>query len=135
MKREVMITIDGRQEGDEEAIVVSVPGIYHFTNKVHYVQYKDQESDGGMSIENMLRITLEQVVLMKKGPQTSKMIFNPKEITQTVYQTPYGALSLDIQTSLLEVKEQIDRIEVNLRYSLSEGERELSKNGLRIRIE
>ncbi len=135
MKKEVVITIDGRQEGDEEGIVISVPGIYHFTNRVHYVQYEEHESDSGKIVENMLRITLEQVVLTKKGPQMSKMIFNPKEITQTSYQTPYGDLILDIQTSCLRVKEQEDKIVVNLMYSLSEGGGELSKNKLRIVIE
>lgn len=135
MKKEVMITIDGRQDGDEEGIAITVPGIYHFTNRVHYVQYEEQESDSNKIIENMLRITLEQVALTKKGPQMTKMIFSPKEITQTSYQTPYGALNIDIQTSALKVEEQEDRIEVNLMYSLSEGGMELSKNRLGIAIE
>lgn len=135
MKKEVVITIDGRQDGDEDGIVISTHGIYHFTNRVHYVQYEEQELDSEKIIDNILRITLEQVILTKKGPQLSKMIFSPKEITQTIYQTPYGALSIDIHTSSLKVKEQEDRIEVYLMYSLSEGGMELSKNKLGIVIE
>ncbi|HWT75383.1 MAG TPA: DUF1934 domain-containing protein [Mobilitalea sp.] len=135
MTKEVFVTIEGLQKGtEEEAIIVTAPGIYHFTNGRHYIQYEEKLADSGEVSKNTIRIEPSQVVLSKKVMQVSQMIFDLQEITQTAYLTPYGNLMLGIKTASINLKEELERIEVSMDYALSSEEAFLSDNSIRITV-
>jgi len=72
--------------------------------------------------------------LSKKVMQVSQMIFDLQEITQTAYLTPYGNLMLGIKTASINLKEELERIEVSMDYALSSEEAFLSDNSIRITV-
>jgi uncharacterized beta-barrel protein YwiB (DUF1934 family) len=62
------------------------------------------------------------------------MIFNLTQSTESFYQTPYGNLLLQIQTSELIMEEKAEEIRVKLQYTLSVNEEQLSVNHIRIKV-
>lgn len=135
MTREVLVTIEGQQKGvEEEPIVTIATGTYHFTNGRHYIQYDERLEENGIITKNMIKIAPSQVVLSKKFKHSSQMTFDLNEITQSAYHTPYGDLSLDIETTSILVDEQPERIEVSMNYILLNNERPISDNSITITI-
>lgn len=136
MTREVFITIAGMQlEDGQEPVTIKAPAIYHYANGKHYVQYEEEQKDGAGAVKNTLKIAPSEIVLSKKGIRQSQMSFCLTEISQTFYQTPYGSLELEISTKSIKLKEEENRLEVKLEYSLSAASSHLSDNRLMIVIE
>jgi uncharacterized beta-barrel protein YwiB (DUF1934 family) len=136
MTKEILITIEGQQLGnDEEPIIVTSPGIYHFTNGRHYVQYQEILTDSGVISKNTLKISPSHILLSKRTNHISQMEFDLNEITQTIYQTAYGDLNFDIRTDSIVISEEAERIEVSMNYSLSTNDAHVSDNRIRITIE
>jgi uncharacterized beta-barrel protein YwiB (DUF1934 family) len=134
MTKEVMVIIDGLQPGDEESrICIKAPGIYHFRDGVHYIQYIETADDDQV-IKNILKITRKKVDLKKSGIQSAQMVFSTAQPTQACYNTPYGNLLLQINTTCLFLKESPEEILVTLHYSLSSDGSPVSDNRLSIRI-
>ena len=136
MKKDVFITIMGMQQGSgEETLTTAVPAIYHLANGKHYIQYDELLEGGNEVVKSMLKISTSEVILSKRGMQQSQMEFRVKELTHTLYQTPYGSLNLEINTKSIQLKEENSKLEVKLDYSLSVDASKLSDNLLLITIE
>ena len=135
MTKEVLIRIEGRQIGsDDEPIVTIVPGVYHNTRGKHYIQYEEPIEDVAAVSKNMIKIEPSKVVLSKKIVRTSEMIFDRAETTQLDYQTPYGDLTFELKTYSILLKEESDRLEVYMEYSLYSNSAHVSDNSILITI-
>ncbi|MDD3172783.1 MAG: DUF1934 domain-containing protein [Herbinix sp.] len=136
MTKDVIISIKGIQLGaEEEPVIMTAMGTYHLTNGKHYIQYDEKIEDSDISLKNTLKISTFGVLLTKKGVQHSQMAFDLNETTRTVYQTPYGNLSLEVKTKSIQIKEASEKIEVKLKYSISDDVSKMSENELIIAIE
>ena len=135
MTKKVLVTIEGQQSGaEEEPIVVTAPGVYHMTNGNHYIQYEEILAESEVISNNTIKISSSKVILTKKLPLRTQMVFDLMEMTQTTYQTPYGDISLDINTVAILVLEEPDRIEVDMKYSLSSDSALISDNLIKLVI-
>ena len=135
MTREVTVTIDGLQQGDEESTVsVKATGIYHNRNGKHYIHYEESIEGGEGITKNTIKIASNQIDIIKKGVNTSNMVFALEESTQTRYETPYGSLLLYIKTTRIQVEENSDEILIRLHYTLSANDGHLSDNQVLIRV-
>lgn len=136
MTKEVLITISGVQKGSkDEPVVITASGTYHFANERHYVQYEEKVEDADLILKNIIKISPEKIILMKKGAQSSQMIFDLHQEDQAVYQTPYGSFSFTTDTKSIVLRETADRIEVRMEYSLSSDSSKVSDNEILIIIE
>lgn len=134
MTKDVFVKIEGFQSGEQESIETKVQGVYHFTNGKHYIQYNEKLSEANVISRNTIKIAPSQVILSKKVRDNSQMVFDLFEITQTTYQTPYGNLTFDIKTSSIKLKEEADKIELIMDYSLSADDNHVSDNNIVITI-
>jgi uncharacterized beta-barrel protein YwiB (DUF1934 family) len=135
MTKDVLISIVGLQLGaDDEPVIMTAHGSYHFTNGKHYIQYDEKLADKVSATKNTIKISQNQVTLARKGKQSSKMDFDLNSVTQTLYQTPYGDIELEIKTKLIQLTEEADKVEVKLEYMLSTNDVYLSENSLSIII-
>ena len=120
MTKEVIISIEGTQIGSEEdPIVVTASGIYHFTNGKHFVQYDEKLEGSDKSSKNTIKISPSNVVLTKKTVVQSHMEFELNELTRTYYQTAYGEMIFDIITKSISLEEKPYKIEARLEYTLT----------------
>lgn len=134
MNKDVIVKIEGSQSGEQESIETKVPGVYHFTNGKHYIQYNEKLPETNVISKNTIKIAPSQVILSKKVRENSQMVFDLFEITQTTYQTPYGNLTFDIKTSSINLKEEADKIVLTMDYTLSADDSHVSDNNIVITI-
>ena len=123
MTKDILISIKGLkfESGSDEAVEMIAPGEYFFRNGKHYVLYEEiaESPDGDNDIsKNTVKISKDQVEIMKKGGSNVHMVFQENQKNLTYYTTPFGQLMISIFTNHINIKEKDEVIEITLRYDL-----------------
>ena len=139
MTKEVLISISGLQfdlNSEEPVEVISV-GEYYERNGKHYIIYDELQMDepGSQKItKNRIKISENQVDIMKKGISNVHMIFELNKKNITYYNTPYGDLLIGLYTTGLKQIKNEDEIVVGLEYALDINSSHVSDCSIMIRI-
>lgn len=120
MKKEVLVSISGLQyefDKDDAVEVISI-GEYYNRDGKHYVKYEEimEEVDGVTSCT--LKITENQIDIIKRGASNVHMIFESGKKNMTYYHTPYGDLQVGIFTKNIGVHEDENKILIEINYGL-----------------
>lgn len=123
MTKDVLVSVKGLQfeMGSDEAVEMLAPGEYYERNGKHYVRYEEilEGAEGEHDISmNTVKISKDQVEIMKKGGSNVHMVFAVDQKNMTYYTTPFGNLQISIFTNYIRVEEKEDLIEVKLQYDL-----------------
>ena len=140
MTKEILVSIKGLQfeVNEEEAVEVISVGEYYFRNDKHYLIYEDMITDGADGnhlTKNTIKITKDQVDIMKKGASNVHMLFEKNKKNITFYNTPFGELLIGIYTTKMELKESEDKIELELEYALDINSNHISDCSIQIMVE
>ncbi|NLP34077.1 MAG: DUF1934 domain-containing protein [Clostridiales bacterium] len=136
MTKDVIVTIEGLQLGEEnDRIITKANGLYQLQKGNHYIRYEEMIDGVEGATKNLIKVTPDLVKITKKGAASTTMTFRLNEVTSTSYQTPYGNLMLQIQTSQMQVKEDTDSLNINLSYTIMANGDLLSKNRTKITIQ
>lgn len=137
MTKDVWITICGLQYMDEESrepVEMSVSGEYYNRNGKHYILY-DEVMEGFEELtKNRVKLAKDCVEIIKKGVSNVHMVFRKGVRNRSFYQTPYGPLTLEIDTHMIEIEDAEDRIEVRMEYTLDVDEAHLADCSLTMKI-
>lgn len=122
MTKEVLIRIKGLQfiEGDEdiEPLEVVTAGEYFYRNGSHYVKY-DEVYEGIEGVtKNLIKIKSDTVEVTKKGAANVHMVFEEKKKHMTLYNTPFGNMSMGIATTNINSKQEEDALDIRVDYAL-----------------
>lgn len=139
MTKEVLISISGLQLdiNEEEAVEVISVGTYHKKNEKHYLLYEELPMEEMVSqklTKNTIKISDNQVDIVKKGISNTHMIFEKNKRNETYYSTPFGELLIGIYTTKLEVIEEEEEILVNLEYALDVNASHVSDCDIKIKV-
>ena len=139
MTKDVLISVKGLQfeSGSDEAVEMIAPGEYYFRNGKHYARYEEvmegAEGDHDISM-NTVKISKDQVEIMKKGGSNVHMVFAVDQKNVTYYTTPFGQLQIGIFTNYINVEEKEDVIEVKLKYDLEINHTQIAECMVTIRV-
>ena len=121
MTKEIILTISGLHETDGDAdapIETMTPGQYYMKNGKHYVVY-DEVLDGlEGTVKSTIKFTEEVVELIRNGPASTRMVFQPGHEHMVIYQTPMGPLSISLYTEDLKMELGEERMNLKIDYSL-----------------
>ena len=121
MTKEIILTISGLHETDGDAdapIETMTPGQYYMKNGKHYVVY-DEVLDGlEGTVKSTIKFTDEVVELIRNGPASTRMVFQPGHEHMVIYQTPMGPLSISLYTADLKMELGEERMNLKIDYSL-----------------
>ena len=136
MKKEVLVSISGLQyEIDkEEAVEVISAGKYYNRNGKHYVLYEEVLEDFAGTTSCTIEISDKKLDIIKRGLNNVHMIFEENTKNTTFYHTPYGDLLVGIYTTLIRVKEEEDKMVVDIEYSLDINYTQVSDCQIQIKI-
>lgn len=140
MTQEVKLRVCGIQGEDPEdnVEVVSIGQMYQEDNYVclAYDEVVD-ESDSGVVqvVKNLMKISDNQVEVIKKGPSESHMVFVPDQTTYTYYTTPLGELEVSIFTKEILREERENGFHLVLRYDLEMNSTFISQCSVDIIVE
>ena len=101
MRENVIISIKGRQLFDEQepdAMELVTSGTLEQTEDGFTLSYQESELTGLEGTTTVFRIQPKQVTLLREGEYNSLMVFEEGRRHFSLYETPYGALEVGINT-------------------------------------
>ena len=103
-KLPVMISVRGEQyfdDVDPNATELMTEGTLEQTEDGFLLSYQETELTGMEGTLTTFEIGPGRVILRRSGSVNSQMVFEEGRQHTSLYETPYGELSVDIQTSRL----------------------------------
>ncbi len=101
MKQDVILAIRGSQKyADQEPEVIDLvtEGIMEFRNGGWDICYEESELTGLAGVTTTFRVEPNVVTLTRTGALKSQMVFEKGVVHDSLYQMPFGALMLSIET-------------------------------------
>lgn len=120
MNKDVLISMNGLQaiEGTNDTVEVITVGEYYNKNGKHYIIYEDVDEDNGQKTKNIIKVSHQSIEVRKTGYINTNMIFEKDRINKSYYATPFGDLSVEIDTSDIEIEEEEQSIKIRIDYAL-----------------
>lgn len=118
MEKDVVISIKGMQnyEGEEsDTIELVTEGRLTRDEGGYTLSYQESELTGLEGTLTTIQVEGEQVTLMRVGEVNSQMVFQEGRRHLSMYNTPYGAMAIGVNTRhlLAELNDQGGDIEID----------------------
>lgn len=133
----VMLSVRGEQyfDGcDPDATELMTEGTLQLTDEGLVLRYEESALTGMEGTVTSFEIRGPRVLLTRWGKVNSQMVFEEGMQHTSLYETPFGELSVDIQTSHLrhDLTERGGTLEI--RYSIAVEHTVAGKNSFQIRV-
>ena len=136
-KLPVTLFIRGEQYFDDldpDATELMTDGTLEMTEAGLRLTYQETELTGMEGTTTTFEISGPQVILRRVGSVNSQMVFEEGRQHTSLYETPYGELSVDIQTSTLRhnLSERGGLLEI--KYSIAVEHAATGRNSFKVRV-
>ena len=122
-------TIDGEKNVIEETAY----GSYNEKNGKQYIMYRTEATEESESVASILIIDGESLTIRRRGSVSSSMTYRAGHKYAFPYETPYGAIEMEVETDRLISYLSPDGGMIELNYTLTiQGETYL--NDMRITV-
>ena len=133
----VMLSIRGEQyfDGiDPDAQELMTEGTMTLTEDGMVLAYQETALTGMEGTTTRFQIRVPRVILTRSGTVNSQMVFEEGRQHTSLYETPFGELSVDIQTSVLKhnLTERGGLMEI--KYSIAVEHTVTGRNCFKIRV-
>lgn len=139
MEKAVTIFVKGRQEYDNmhpDSMELVTQGTLRWENGVCTLAYQESEVTGMEGTQTTIMVENDGacVTLMRSGGYNSQMVFEEGRRHLSMYNTPYGAMAIGVNTRqlLAEVEEQCGVIEVD--YTIEVEHAAVGRNVFQIKF-
>lgn len=133
----VLLSIRGEQyfDGiDPDATELMTEGFMTLTEDGMVLSYEESELTGMEGTTTTFEVKGSRVTLTRSGAVNSQMVFEEGRQHTSLYETPFGELSVDIQTSVLKhnLSERGGLMEI--KYSIAVEHTVTGRNCFKIRV-
>ena len=120
MTKDVIITMKGLQFDIQEQspLELITVGRYYFKNGKHYIIFEELSIETGEETSNIIKLGDNRVDVIKKGANSTHMVFEPGKKNISYYATPFGDLLIGINTLDIQYRETDLNIDVDIAYVL-----------------
>ncbi len=135
--KDVWISISNRQKnGSEEAntLLFDTAGYYFFNDGVGVLSYQESELTGLEGTRTSVMVMPDQVVVDRDGMLTGRMIFREGVRDSFPYNTPYGQMTLGINTRSIRHNFNETGGDVEIDYVTDLAHTYVSRNQFRISV-
>ena len=120
MQKDVVISVKGMQKyenAESETVELVTEGRLEEDQGTYILTYQESEITGMEGTQTMITVDVggEQVTLMRTGQYNSQMVFQEGRRHLSMYNTPYGAVAIGVNTRSLyvDLNEKGGEIEVD----------------------
>ena len=118
MEKDVVISIKGMQKYDNtdpDVIELVTEGRLTREGNSYTLSYQESELTGLEGTLTTIQVDGEQITLMRMGEFTSQMVFQEGRRHLSMYNTPYGAMAIGVNTRhlLADLNDQGGDIEID----------------------
>lgn len=102
MEKNVVLSIRGRQsyrEQEPEVIELVTEGTMKYTGGGWDISYEESELTGLEGVVTTFRVEPGKVILSRRGPLNSQMVFQEGVSHDSLYEMPFGALMLTVKAT------------------------------------
>lgn len=136
-KLPVLLSIRGEQYFDDidpDATELMTEGTLELTETGLLLSYQETELTGMEGTTTTFEVRGSQVILTRSGSVNSQMVFEEGRQHTSLYETPFGELTVDIQTSVLKhnLSERGGLLEI--KYSIAVEHTVTGRNCFKIRV-
>jgi len=138
--KDVIISITGIQSSDEtsavgaDTIELITGGEYSHGENETILSYMESEMTGMEGTKTTIQIRPDVVVLRREGTTSSNMVFEEGKKHIFLYETPYGAMSMGVDTHRIHTGISEAGGDVEIDYTLDMDNRTVSKNTFKINV-
>ncbi len=137
VKKPVMLSVKGEQyfDGvDPDGTELMTEGVMTVLPDGFLISYEESELTGMEGTTTTFEIRGGQVSLTRSGKVNSQMVFEEGRQHTSLYETPFGELSIDVQTSRLRhnLTERGGLLEI--RYTIAVEHTVTGRNAFKIRV-
>jgi uncharacterized beta-barrel protein YwiB (DUF1934 family) len=138
MNRTVIISIKGTQSIDEETPevieLVTEGTLSDYGDESYALSYQETKLTGLEGTLTTFHVEKARITLMRVGEVNSQMVFEPGRRHLSIYDTPFGALSVGIKTSKMRCSLDGDGGEIELRYTIEIDHALAGENSFEINV-
>ena len=134
--KDVMISIKGLQGTDEEGndIELVTDGVYSFESGLVSFEYMESELTGLEGTSTQFDVQGDQVTITRRGTVNMQMTFKAGEKHYFVYNTPYGNMTMGVDTQSVRTKLDETGGWLSVRYIMDLGNTMITRNCFEIYI-
>ena len=137
MEKEVVISIKGMQKYEDappDAIELVTEGKLSRSGDIYIISYQETELTGLDGALTTIQVEGEQVTMMRMGEFNAQMVFQEGRRHLSMYNTPYGAMTVGVNTHhlLVELDDQGGDIEID--YAIEVDHAMAGRNVFQINI-
>ena len=133
----ILLTIRSEQHFEDtepDSMELITDGTMELTAEGLCLSYQETELTGLEGTTTTFEIRGPQVILTRSGSVNSQMVFEEGRQHTSLYETPFGELSIDIQTSRLRHNLTEQGGIMDLLYSISVEHAAAGRNAFKIRV-
>ncbi len=133
MKKDAEIQVVGRrryEDGQEDKTEQTFQGRFYRREGRFYLHYREPAEGGQTSVT--LWAEPGRACVLRGGPFPSRLTFCPGQVLPASYQTPFGALPLEIAAQSLKMGLTDQGGELEICYDLLSGGKPVSQNRLTV---
>ena len=133
----VIISIKSHQIYDErepDCIELVSAGTFEQTEEGYTITYQESELTGLEGTTTTFEVRGPQVILSRTGSVNSQMVFEEGKQHTSLYETPFGELAIDIQTSRLRHSLTERGGLMDLQYSIAVEHSVTGRNAFKIHV-
>ena len=134
--KDVIISVTGVQQGvnGPDAMELVTAGQYGQDEKETLLTWQESELTGMEGTLTTFEIGPGRVILRRSGSVNSQMVFEEGRQHTSLYETPYGELTVDIQTSCLRHNLTERGGIMEIKYSIAVEHTVTGRNCFKIRV-
>ncbi len=119
MKDNIVLYISGLHSAGEQddSVEMIYVGRHFFRNGKHFIRYQESLEEG-LVTDNMIKISSGEVELIRKGPMSTNMLFTVGEKNLSYYETPFGSMTMGIDTTDMCITQTDSEIIVDISYNI-----------------
>ena len=136
-KLPVLLSIRGEQYFDDidpDATELMTEGTMVLTEDGMVLSYEESELTGMEGTTTTFEVKGPQVILTRTGTVNSQMVFEEGRQHTSLYETPFGELTVDIQTSRLRHNLSERGGVMDIKYSIAVEHTTTGRNCFKIRV-
>lgn len=135
--KHVIITVKGIQvtvDAPEDNMELITEGEYSFDDGIGWFVYEETQITGMEGTTTRFDFSPNEVVITREGTVTSRMVFVQGKKNVFLYETPYGAMTMGIDTHSIVSGLGANGGELEIDYTLSYDQMMVSRNRFIVKI-
>lgn len=118
MSKKAVITVKSNTSVEEESIEVITPGMFTVLKNGFKAEYEETKLSGMEGTKTTMMINKNSFELIRCGSTETQMIFDRNNQSMSLYKTPYGNMTVTIDTKQLKIDVDENGGSIHIVYTL-----------------